>query len=183
MNRQPALNEGFLPAVAALLVATAVVIIVALSAVSLGPVVVRLEILAVIVLALGIAFGVERVVALATAPALGGAMLAMAASEDLLWGRSLVIGCLWYLAVEMALASVEQRNGTERTPAVSRRRIYEVAMVVAIAAAVGAGGLLVASIAPARTLVIQVLVSLALLAALLGAVRHLINTTEIRSRT
>jgi hypothetical protein len=152
--------------------AAVVAFVVSLSATELGPIVWRLEVAALVVLVLGIGVGAERLVALATAPALGGAALAFATSSEVAWGRSLVVGCLWYLAVESALASVGRRDEADVSPAVRRARRHDVATVVAVTAVAGAAVIVVGAFAPTRTLVVRVAVSAAVVSALVLALRH-----------
>ncbi|MDH3682214.1 MAG: hypothetical protein OEV40_19960 [Acidimicrobiia bacterium] len=160
--------------VAALAAAALVVVIVGRSAETYPSLAIRVELVAVFLLALGIAVRSERAVAVATAPAMGGLIVATVGSDGIAWGASLLVGCLWYVAVEAGLASIEWGGGLRITPAVLQRRLQEVAVVVAAAAAVGLIGLLVASAAPERSLLVRILLLASVLAGLAAAARHLL---------
>lgn len=169
-------RAGSMAATGALALGAATTAIIVESASTYTWLVSRGAFLGLIVLAVGTAFGSERVVALATAPTLGSALLGVTAGGELAWGRSIIIGCLWYASLELAWASIEHRDGTIRTPAVGRSRLQEVATVVIVAVLVAGVGAAASSFAPERTLVVRVLVVSAVLLSVVGALRHLSTT-------
>ncbi len=162
--------------VASLVVAAAVGLLIVAGATEFERVVVRVEVGALVMFAVGVAFGSERLVAAATAPTLVAVVFAAGGGGEVAWGQAVVTGCLWYVAVELALASIEQRDSTVRSVAVMNRRAREVATVVAIGAAVGMAGLGVASLAPERTLLIRMAVALVVLSVITAGLRHLDRT-------
>lgn len=135
-------------------------------------VVVRLEWAAVILMAAGVVAGSERLVAAATAPVLAGLVLGAMGGEDVAWSASLVVGALWFAAVEAGLASIEVRGGIDATPAVAHRRLADIATVIAVGISIGIVGLAAASLAPERTLAVRALVVASVLAVLAAAVRR-----------
>jgi hypothetical protein len=135
--------------------------------------VVRLSWLAVLILAGGATIGSERLVASSAVPVLAGLLLADSGQGQVAWAESLVVGCVWFVAVETALASIEGRVGLTADPLVITRRVVEVATVVALAIAVGLVGLAVESIAPDRSLLVRVAVASVVLVVLFSVARQL----------
>ncbi|MGI9614655.1 MAG: hypothetical protein ACR2QO_17215 [Acidimicrobiales bacterium] len=133
----------------------------------------RLEAASVLVVAFGIGLRSERMVAFATAPALVGLVVGATGSIDIAWGRALIVGCLWYLAIEAALSSIEWSGGLQVSVSAIQRRMLDVATVVFIGASIGVLGVAVAGWAPDRTIVARAIVLVAVLAALVFGVRHL----------
>ena len=131
-------------------------------------------------LAFGVIVGSRTAVGLATPPALGAALVAMQQSTGHAWGRTLLVGLLWYLASEAAWASVSARDAVDRHPGVGRQRLGEVATVVAVSAGVAAVGASLAAVAPARTAVVKGLAVAAVLVALALAARHLARLASQR---
>jgi hypothetical protein len=127
-------------------------------------------------LTVAVVLGAGSLVGLASVPMLGAGVLALSEDSGADWGRALVIGLAWYVAAELAWASIEADDlpstGGERPPqpirsnVVLRRRVGEVATVVAVAAVVGLAGTGLATLAPARTSVVKAVVTIAVLAAL-----------------
>ncbi|MCP5032266.1 MAG: hypothetical protein GY939_10710 [Actinomycetia bacterium] len=173
----PLVQDGWVAAGISLAMALALSLLVIMTTTTLKGVVVRVEIAAVLVLIAGVGIGSERLIALATAPVLAGAAIAFFPSDQLLWGRSLVAGCLWYVAVEAGLASIEYRDGVQRATAVARKRINEVVTVVALAAFVGGLGAVMAAVAPERTLLMRALGFAALVLVLVWALRQILGSS------
>lgn len=123
-----------------------------------------------------IAFGSERLAGVASIPILAGALLGVDPDLGLPWSRALIIGCLWFGALEAGWTSIEFRHEARSTAAVARQRIQEAATVVMLAVLVGAGGVALSAIAPTRTLLVRASVIAAVLAAMAGALRHLQTT-------
>lgn len=133
----------------------------------------RLEVASVLAVAFGMGLRSERVVAFATAPALIGLVVGATGSTDIAWGRALIVGCLWYMAIEAALSSIEWSGGLQVSVSAIQRRLLDVATVVFIGASIGVLGVAVAGWAPDRTIVARVIVLVAVLGALVFGVRHL----------
>ena len=175
------LRAGWVPATAALVLASVTTLTIIVTATDFEWLTSRLAVGGLIVFVIGTAAGSERVVGAATAPLLGSALLGATAADQVAWGRSMVIGCVWYVAVELAWASIERRDGSQRSAAVTVRRLQEVATVVVVALIVSLVGLAGSMLAPERTLVIQMAAIAAVLAALVVAVRHLVRTGPQRA--
>ena len=135
--------------------------------------VVRLSWLAVLILAGGATIGSERLVASSAVPLLAGLLLADSGQDQLAWAEALVVGCVWFVAVETALASIEGRGGLTPDSSVVIRRIVEVATVVALATAVGLVGLAVGSFAPERSLLVRTAMASVVLVVLASGARRL----------
>lgn len=133
----------------------------------------RLEVGSVLVVAFGMGLRSERVVAFAAAPALVGLVVGATGSTDIAWGRALIVGCFWYLAIEAALSSIEWSGGLQVSVSAVQRRLLDVATVVFIGASTAVLGVAVAGWAPDRTIVARVVVLVAVLGALVAGVRHL----------
>ena len=135
--------------------------------------VVRLSCVAVLTLAAGATVGSERLVASSATPMLAGLLLADSGQGQVAWAESLVVGCVWFVAVETTLASIESRGGLALDPSVITRRVVEVATVVALATAVGLIGLTVGSFAPERSLLARTTVASVVLGVLFSVARRL----------
>ena len=138
-------------------------------------VVARLEVLALVMLAVGMGLRSERIVALATGPALIGLLVGTVGRTEIAWGQALIIGCLWYLASEAALSSTEWSGGLQVAASVLQRRLLDVATVVLVGASVVVLGFAVAGWAPDRTITARVVVLVAVIAALGAGIRHLVT--------
>ena len=172
------LGQRALPAVAiGLAVITA--ILVHRQSIANGWLVTRVEVVGVFALALGIALRSERLVASATAPVAIGLLAGAGAGSEVAWGSSLVVGFLWFLAFEAAIASIEWRAGWVIGPAVLHRRLLEVATVVALGSSVGLMGLFVATWAPERSILVRVALLTVVMTAMVAGSRHLAATTPV----
>ncbi len=138
-------------------------------------VVARLEAVAVSVLVLGLGLRSERLVALATGPALAGLLVGTVGRDEIGWGQALIVGCLWYLATEAALSSVEWSGGIQVAASVVQRRLLDVATVMLAAVSVVVLGFAIAGWAPDRTIAARVVVLVAVVAALGAGIRHLVT--------
>lgn len=141
--------------------------------------VIRLSWLAVLILAAGATIGSERLVASSALPVLTGLLLADSGQGQVVWTESLVVGCVWFVAVETALASIEGRGGLTPDTSVVARRVVEVATVVALATAVGLVGLTVGSFAPERSLLVRAALATVVLVVLFSAVRRLSDHSRL----
>lgn len=147
--------------------------VVALSAEDLHWLANRAAIAALIVALFGLVIGIDGLIGLATLPMLGGALAGVDPASGPALGRSLIIGCLWYIGLELAWWSVELRNNTVRSPAIAQQRAREVATVVIVTLAVGLAATGFTYLAPTRTLLVRALMAGAILITLAGAARHL----------
>ena len=136
----------------------------------------RLSTLGVTLFAIALLVGSRRFVGLTTVPVLGGALIASAVAAEPAWHRSIALGCLWYVAVELGWEAIERRDGAERTSAYDNRRIHEIATVVLLSLATTTGGFLFSFLAPVRTMAVVGLVFVVLLTAMSRATRHLKGT-------
>jgi len=171
------LSSGWLQAIAALVLAAATAAVVAVSAWSDAEVAARLAIAGVALFAMALEIGSARVVGASTVLVLGGALFASGAAGDPAWVRSMVLGLLWYVAVELAWDAIERRDRSERSSAYNHRRAYEVATVVVVALVVTAIGFAGSTLAPARTLFAQGVIVVGVFVALAFAIRHITETT------
>lgn len=135
--------------------------------------VVRLAWLAVLIFAGAAAIGSERLVASSAIPVLVGLLLTDNGQGQAASVEALVVGCIWFIAVETALASIEGRGGLTPDPSVITRRVTELTTVIALATAVGLIALSVESFAPERSLLLRAAVALVVLVVLFSAARHL----------
>jgi len=176
MNRLQWRPGGRLALVAILLAACAAGIVVAFSPINseIGG---RVAIAAVVLFALALAAGSARLVGLTTL-VMATSALAATQSSDPAWVRTTVIGCIWYMAVELAWESIGRRHHRGRNEAVTMRRINEVATVVTIALIVAAGAFVLSSNAPQRTLLSQGPIMIGILVAMTVATRALADTSE-----
>jgi hypothetical protein len=126
----------------------------------------RLALVGVALFAAGLALGRPRLVGVASLPVLGGALVAVAGGAETNWVGAIVLGGLWYLAVELAWEAIERRDGAERTSAYDAQRIDEITTVVALSCLITAAGALLSFLAPVRTVVVVGLVAAGLMAAL-----------------
>lgn len=134
----------------------------------------RLAVIGLALFVVTLAIGSPRLIGLTTVPVLGGALLASASAAEPAWIRSIVIGSLWFLAVEIAWEAVERRDGADRKSAYDNRRINELAMVTTLSVGVTTLGFLLSAVAPTRTLFVIGIVVLGLLLALSLATRRVI---------
>jgi hypothetical protein len=130
-----------------------------------------LQVAAVAAFGVGVVVGSDRAVGVAVAPGLGGALLATIGQDSVAAGRSILVGCGWFLATELALESIERRDPLVWSRAVGRHRIREVATVVAAAAGFGGAGVLATAFAPDRTFVIRAALIVSVLTAVTIALR------------
>ena len=142
----------------------------------------RLEVLAVVLLAIGIGLRSEQVIALATGPALVGLLVGTVGRAEIAWGQALIVGCLWYLATEAALSSAEWSGGLRVSAGVLQRRVLDVATVVLVGSSVVALGFVIAGWAPDRTITARVVVLVVVIAALGAGIRHLVTVDRAGDR-
>ncbi len=145
------IGAGGLRALTALVVAGTFAVVIATSSSVQSQSAGRMAIVGIALLALALVIGSPRLAGLATLPALGAALFASAHTTDTAWIRSIVLGLLWYVAVELAWDAIAHRDGVARPRALVNRRIEEVTTIVISTIALGMTGLLLAGAAPMRT--------------------------------
>ncbi len=165
-------------AIAALLTGLVTALLTTQWSVTAGWLAARLAIAGAITLAVGLLAGSNGLIGLSTLPALAGPTIGLDRPEGHAWGQVLLIGVLWYLATELAWASIEARGDTRRSQAVTRLRIREVATVVAVAVAVGVAGTVLASAAPVRTAIVRAMAVAAILAGVVILGRYFRRRTD-----
>jgi hypothetical protein len=136
----------------------------------------RLAIAGVVLFVFALIIGSPRLVGAASLPVLGSALIASAASDETQWLPSMLVGLLWYVAVELAWDAIVRRGGADHSARLSRRRIHEVSMVVMISLFVASLGYAATSFAPDRTLVVLAPLLVAIIAGLGWSTRHLVST-------
>ncbi len=178
-SHQP-FRDGGTQGLAAVAAAITTAAVVATSASSDDELAGRLAIVGAVVFVIALALGSARLVGAASLPVLGSALASSAGAGDPAWVRSIVLGCLWYVAVELAWASIECRDGAQRGTALDIRRINEVASIVVISLAVTMSAYAASSFDVSRTLARQVLLIVAVIAALGLAIRHVVATAPTK---
>lgn len=178
-HRTRQFHDGATQGLAAMAAGIVTASIIASSASSGDPLTGRLAILGVVLFAVALALGSARIVGVTSLPVLGSALASSATADNPAWVQSIIVGCLWYVAVELAWDSIERRDGARRAIALDLRRINEVASVVFIALAVTATAYAASSFDLSRTLVRQVVLVVALIAALVLAIRHVVATSPV----
>lgn len=170
-------RAGWPLSLAALTVAALSAVLIILWAVNIEWLAARLGVAGLLILAVGVLLGSTGLVGFATLPALAGATIGLDRPQGHAWGQALLIAVLWYVAVELAWAAIERRDGTERSPAVARLRVREVATVVAVVVVVGVAGSLLTTLAPVRTVPVRALAVVAVLGGVVAVGRHLTGRT------
>ena len=164
---------GRLQAGLSLGLAGAVATVIATSSSTVTAVSGRLAIVGLALFAIAVGLGSARLVGLATLPVLGAALVVSAAAAEPAWVRSIVLGIVWYMAVELAWEAVERRDGVRRSSAFNDRRVEEVTTVVILAFVVTTTGFLLSFLAPVRNVLIVGSVIICLIAGLRLATRRL----------
>ena len=131
---------------------------------------------------ISLAIGFRHGVGFAAVPLLTAAAFSEEVAVAIDWGRPLIIGCMWYVATELAWESITRRAGIDAAPAVARQRQREVATVVIVTIVLGLGAAAVATLAPARTLLLRAVV-IVLVAAALGAALTRLNRAAEPARS
>lgn len=99
-------------------------------------------------------------------------------SDEPLWIRSIIVGLLWYVAMEVSWHALERRDGTIFTRAAVAHRVQEVAGVVALTLALGLVAIVLATAAPGRSVALQAMVLGGVLAAVAALARQLAPDDE-----
>jgi len=142
----------------------------------------RLAVGALVFFILMLAYGSTRFVGLSSVPMLAAA-LSTSSSSNPAWVFAIVIGCLWYAAIELAWESIDRRSRGVPSETVSQRRLNEVATVATLALAVTAAALAAASVAPQRTLLYQGPIIIGLFAAVTLVARNLAGQIDSDANT
>ncbi len=166
-------RTGWFQAAAAVVLTIGIASVVAVSSAAQTRIAGRLAVVGVATLSIALVLGSARLVGVATVPVLGGALVASAVAGEPTWVRATVLGCLWYIAAELAWDAIERRDGAQRSHGFAARRVHEVATVVALSLATAMAGFLVSSLAPVRTLFTTALLITGLVAGLILSTRHL----------
>ncbi|MGF1600040.1 MAG: hypothetical protein ACFCVK_24550 [Acidimicrobiales bacterium] len=165
MRARLVLVPGWPAGVAAPVVAAASTVITIHAAVSLDWLVARIGVVAVSLLAIGVAVGSERLAATAVVPGLAGLVIGAGSPDRVAGVAALTIGCGWFLALELALASIERRSGAVPTAAARAVRRREVATVLVVALVVGGTGMALATTVPERSLTVRAAIAAAVVLA------------------
>lgn len=104
---------------------------------------------------------------------LGAVAIESGAGTEPAWTRALIIGCLWFVAVEAGWEAIDRRDGAEHTTSAQLSRVQDVAVVVGVALGVGLVAIAATAFAPVRSVALQALVLFTLVAALLMFARTL----------
>ena len=91
------------------------------------------------------------------------------ATPTLMWA---VVGCCWFISVELAWEAIDRRDGIPRAPSVSRARVRDVAIVVGLALATTFVAVLGSAAPPVRTLPLQALAMLVFCVLVVQAARR-----------
>ena len=141
---------------------------------------VRPTVLTGVVLGLGfLLIGSASWVGVASLPMIGAIMFESGFGDEPSWVRAIVIGCLWFVALEMSWEAIERRSGSTYTRASGATRVREVATVVGVALVLGIFAAAATEFAPARSVLVQAIV----LGSLLGALASAIRGTASRAQT
>ena len=167
------LRPGAAQAVAALVLATATATLIAVVSWSEVNGASRSALVGLLTFGVALVLGSGRVVGASSLPMLGGALLWVAASDQRVWVASMVVGLLWYVALELAWDSIERRRGGTRTSAMSDRRIQEVSTVVALSLVASIGAFTLSGAGPERSALVEATIVAGLLVVLAATSRHL----------
>lgn len=171
----PRFHRGLAQGFTSILAAAAVIATISASSWS-DPIAPRLSILSFAIFCVALTVGSSRIVGLTSLGVLGSALIASALAETSTWVESIFIGCLWYVAVELAWDSIDRRDGAVRSVAYNLRRVQELSSVVVICLGVTWIAFALTALGPSRTLVGRGVLLLLALAALAVAIGHIAST-------
>lgn len=167
------LRPGLGASVLACLLVAAAGLLMTVTATELPGLIRGLMVAAALVHAAVVFVGSSRLVATSVVFMLVAVTVESSVSEDPLWLRSIAVGLLWYVALEVSWHALSRRDGTVYTPAAITRRVHDVTIVVGLSLVVGLFAVIAATIAPGRSLALQALVLGGVLAALATVARQL----------
>ena len=132
---------------------------------------------AVLVVVVALVFDLPQVLAASTILVLGAVLVEAGLGDEPTWIRSLAIGCLWFITVEVGWEALERRDGSRRTAAAFARRVQELSTVVVLALVLGVVAIALISFAPARSVLLQAVI----LALVIGLFVHALRQVWIAS--
>jgi len=116
--------------------------------------------------------GSARWVGVSTMPMVAAVMLESGFADEPSWIRSIILGCWWFVTMELSWEAIDRRGRVRYTTRATMRRVQDVVTVVAIALVVGLVASSATSFSPVRSVALQAVVLGGLLAAFLSLVRH-----------
>lgn len=167
------LRSGILASALSLLLVIATASLMVASATALPRVVRILMVVTVVSHGLLIFVGSARLIVSSSIFVLLAVTLESLASSDPSWVRSIAVGVLWYVAMEVSWHALERREGAIYTRAAVAHRVQEVALVVGLTLVVGLVAIAAATVAPGRSVALQAVVLGAVLAVLGAVARQL----------
>lgn len=126
----------------------------------------------VIAFCVSVWFGARQLAGFASVPVLGSELIEVSASDESIWIQTLIVGCLWYVTVEVGWEAIERRDASQHSRAAVLQRSREVITVVALSLIGGVMALVTVSVAPVRTLPVQALVIIGVLSLFVMSLRH-----------
>lgn len=166
-------RSGVGASILAILLVVLAAVLMTITATELPRLIRGLMVAAVLVHAVVIFLGSSRLVATSSVFMLVAVTLEPAMSDDPSWVRSIAVGLIWYIAMEVSWHALDRRDGTIYTSAALARRVQDVTVVVGLSLVVGLVAIAAATFAPGRSVGLQALVLGAVLAALAVVVRQL----------
>ena len=118
--------------------------------------------------------GSARWMAAASAPLLAAVVIESGLGDDPSWVRAIVLGCCWFVAIELSWEAIDRRSGARYTTAATLRRLQEVVTVVGVALVIGLIAASATTFAPVRSVALQAVVLGVVLAAFVSLVRHVL---------
>lgn len=165
-------TDGIWVTALAMFVGLAALVAIGVSATEASDAVIALLVIAGAMHVYFLVLGSARWVAASSAPVLATIVLESGFSDEPSWIRSIVLGCWWFVAMELSWEAVDRRTGVRSTQAAMMRRVQDVVTVVAVALIVGLIASSATSFAPVRSVVMQAVVLTGLLAAFVSVARH-----------
>lgn len=169
------IRPGVWFSVVAVALASATVAIVVTTSIEGRTVVIQLAVLTMILYSWFLLIGSARWIGIASVPLLIAAGIEAGFGEDPTWIRSVIIGCLWFVSVEAGWEAIDRRRGARYTSTANFRRIQDVLTVLGLAVTIGLIATIAATLAPARSVLLQAAVIGGLLLAFLAMVRSLVS--------
>lgn len=174
MTLRPGLGASLLSWMLVAVTAT----LVAATATELQGIVLRLMVAAVVMHTVVIFVGSPRLVIGSSVFILVAVTVEALESSEPLWIRSILIGLLWYVAMEVSWHALDRRTGTIYSRAALVRQVQHVAGVVALTLVLGLVAIVLATAAPGRSVALQAAVLGAMLVVLTAVARQLRSDDE-----
>lgn len=175
-------RNGLWSSVAAVAVAAVATLVLVATATEGLTLVRSLAIVAVAAHVASIVFGAARLVGASMVPMVGAIAVESGMGSEPSWIRSLVLGCLWFVACELAWEAIDRRRGFHYAPAAVAQRVQEVATVVGATLAIGALAAAAVSLAPARSVPLQAAVLAMVVVVLIRFARRFVESSTAASR-